>query len=58
MNYKTAMKYLELMMEEHQDVLLRLKNNGPEYYNNFQKPIDNLTNLCYNKYIKNKGENK
>lgn len=42
MNYKTAMKYLELMMEEHQDVLLRLKNNGPEYYNNSFKNL--LTN--------------
>lgn len=44
MDYKTAMKYLEIMMEKHQDVLLHLKESDPKYYNNsqnlFKKPID------------------
>ena len=36
MDKKTAMRYLEIMMEEHQDVLLRLKDADSNYYNNLK----------------------
>ena len=36
MDKKTAMRYLEIMMEEHQDVLLHLKEADPNYYNNLK----------------------
>ena len=44
MDKEKAMKYLEIMMEQHQDVLLHLKDGDEKYYNNidnfFKKPID------------------
>lgn len=58
MNYKTAMKYLEIMMEKHQDVLLRLKNNGPEYYNNSLKNLLTNNNSCVIINTSNQGGNK